>query len=48
MTSMIETIHHSGQAILGVGCAALDIVSEVASYPDEVVLAQGAGFGWRT
>ena len=35
MASMTETSHHSGQAILGVGCAALDIVSEVASYPDE-------------
>ncbi len=35
MVSMTETIYHSGQTILVVGSAALDIVSEVASYPHE-------------
>jgi ketohexokinase len=35
MASMTEITHPSGQAILGVGCAALDLINEVASYPDE-------------
>lgn len=36
MASMTESTHLLGQAILGVGCAALDIVSEVACYSSVV------------
>ena len=52
MLFMTATIHPSGKAILGVGAAALDIVSEVASYPEEDAevraLAQSRRLGGNT
>lgn len=52
MASMTESTHPLGQGILGVGCAALDIVSEVVSYPDEDAevraLAQSRRLGGNT
>ncbi len=52
MASMTESTHPLGQAVLGVGCAALDIVSEVVNYPDEDAevraLAQSRRLGGNT
>lgn len=52
MRLMTATIHPSGKAILGVGAAALDIVSEVAGYPEEDAevraLAQSRRLGGNT
>lgn len=52
MASMTESTHPLGEAILGVGCAALDIVSEVANYPNEDAevraLAQSRRLGGNT
>ena len=47
MLFMTATIHPSGKAILGVGAAALDIVSEVASYPEEDAEVRALAQSWR-